>query len=360
MVGQPQILRLRRTATSGAGAEYRYYAVVAGGVNNYSNDGRFSATGKPAIFILALAKESGSTWTLGSNYFKIELPAGDTSKANGVVSFAAVPGPVGELDLLYAGDLQGNLWKFKFTGVGKESWTAEGLSAFKSVSTPTPLFVASDADGTRQPITSAPVVAYGPSRGYIVTFGTGKLLETGDLAKPHKAQSYYAAYDNRHGVRAGWYVDFPGVANGERQISGILAAVQSTRAEAMKRGVDTYMVPASNNDWANGWLVYADNDRSRSRTAADTVIMQTGPIALKTTVNSNATDATEFAGGAGKCIRFNGGGFPLAMHGSFRGGAIEFGVTGSTEKRRVVINAVGRARLCDPAKDTTADCKQPP
>lgn len=141
--------------------------------------------------------------------------------------------------------------------------------------------------------------------------------------------------------------------------SSFFAAVQSTRAEAMKRGVDTYMVPASNNDWANGWLVYADNDRSQSRTASDTVIMQTGPITPKTTVNGNATDAAEFAGETGKYIRFNGGGFPLAMNGSFRGGAIEFGVTGSTEKRRVVINAVGRARLCDPAKDTTADCKQP-
>lgn len=141
--------------------------------------------------------------------------------------------------------------------------------------------------------------------------------------------------------------------------SGFLAAVQSTRAEAMKRGVDTYMVPVSNNNWANGWVVYADNDRSQSRTAADTVLMQTGPIAVKTTVSSNATDASEFAGAAGKFIRFNGGGFPLAMDGSFRGGAIEFAVTGSTEKRRVVLNAVGRTRLCDPAKDTTTDCRQP-
>ena len=141
--------------------------------------------------------------------------------------------------------------------------------------------------------------------------------------------------------------------------SGFLAAVQSARAEAMKRGVDTYMVPVSNNSWANGWLIYADNDRSQTRTAADTVLMQTGPIAVKTTVSSNATDASEFAGGAGKFIRFSGGGFPLALDGSFRGGAIEFAVNGSTEKRRVVLNAVGRARLCDPAKDTTADCKQP-
>ncbi len=309
VVGQPQILRLRTSATSGAGAEYRYYAVVAGGVNNYSNDGSFSATGKPAIFILDLAKQSNATWILGENYFKIELPVGDTSKANGVVGFAAVPGPVGELDLLYAGDLQGNLWKFKFTGVGKESWTAEGLSAFKSGTTPAPLFVASDADGTRQPITGAPVVAYGPSRGYIVTFGTGKLLETGDLATPNKTQSYYAVYDNRRaavpnrrylaavrndgsvltatpftwgvpasesatGVRAGWYFDFPGVASGERQISGTSM-------------IGNYLVfgsvePATNGCAdGSGRVYFADLGSGAGSYTKSTVGIQGAPLILK-------------------------------------------------------------------------------
>jgi type IV fimbrial biogenesis protein FimT len=141
--------------------------------------------------------------------------------------------------------------------------------------------------------------------------------------------------------------------------SGFLAAVQSARAEAMKRGVDTYMVPVSNSNWATGWMVYADVDRSQSLTGNDVVIMQTGAIAAKTSVTGGLTVAAEFAGASGKFIRFNGGGFPLAMDGSFRGGAIEFGVTGSTEKRRVVLNSVGRTRLCDPAKDTTTDCRQP-
>lgn len=141
--------------------------------------------------------------------------------------------------------------------------------------------------------------------------------------------------------------------------SAFFAAVQSARAEAMKRGMDTYMVPASGNSWATGWTLYADVDRSQTLTSSDVVIAQAGAITAKTSVTSGLTEATEFAGASGKFIRFNGGGFPLAMDGSFRGGAIEFGVTGSTEKRRVVLNAVGRVRLCDPAKDTTADCRQP-
>jgi type IV fimbrial biogenesis protein FimT len=141
--------------------------------------------------------------------------------------------------------------------------------------------------------------------------------------------------------------------------SAFLAGVQSARTEAMKRGMDTYMVPVSDNNWATGWILYADVDRSQTLTGKDVIIAQAGAIASKTTVTGGLADAAEFAGASGKFIRFNGGGFPLAMDGSFRGGAIEFGMTGADEKRRVVLNAVGRVRVCDPAKDTSADCRQP-
>ena len=141
--------------------------------------------------------------------------------------------------------------------------------------------------------------------------------------------------------------------------SGFLAAVQLARAEAMKRGVDTYMIPAAGGSWANGWIVFADTDLSQTlNTAVDTVIMQTGAIASKTAVVTGSANATAFADGSSSYIRFNGGGFSMATDNAFRSGAIEFSVTGSTETRRVVLNNVGRARLCDPAKDTTTACKQ--
>lgn len=141
--------------------------------------------------------------------------------------------------------------------------------------------------------------------------------------------------------------------------SEFLAAVQSARAEAMKRGVDTYMIPASGGSWANGWIVFADTDLDQAlNTATDTVIMQTGAIASRTAVVTGLADASAFADGSSSYIRFNGGGFSMAKDNTFRSGAIEFSVTGSTEKRRVVLNNVGRARLCDPAKDTTTACQQ--
>lgn len=142
--------------------------------------------------------------------------------------------------------------------------------------------------------------------------------------------------------------------------SGFLAAVQAARVEAMKRGVDTYMIPASGGNWANGWIVFADTDLDQTlNPATDTIIMQTGAIASRTAVVTGQANASAFAGGSvGYFIRFNGGGFSMNTDNTFRSGAIEFSVTGSTETRRVVLNNVGRARLCDPAKDTSADCQE--
>lgn len=140
---------------------------------------------------------------------------------------------------------------------------------------------------------------------------------------------------------------------------GFLAALQAARTEAMKRGLDTYVVPATGSDWSTGWTVFADANLNQSLdTASDPVLLSVGAIPSRTAVASGVSEATAFADGSSRYVRFNGGGFPLAKDGSFRSGAIEFTVSGSTEKRRVVLNAVGRARLCNPAKDTSADCKQ--
>lgn len=74
-------------------------------------------------------------------------------------------------DYAYAGDLDGNLWKFDLTAKDSEAWTA------------TKLFIATDTDGKTQPITTQPQVGfhpYGRDYGLIIYFGTGKYLENSD------------------------------------------------------------------------------------------------------------------------------------------------------------------------------------
>lgn len=69
------------------------------------------------------------------------------------------------VDVVYAGDLLGNMWKFDLSGSDPADWKV----AYK-------LYQAG------QPITSAPDAGEHPNGGYMVYFGTGKYLETSDIS----------------------------------------------------------------------------------------------------------------------------------------------------------------------------------
>lgn len=88
---------------------------------------------------------------------------------------------------VYAGDKQGNLWRFDFS-----SRIPTAASGFDGPGTP--LFTAVDAGGARQPITSAPRLANHPLGGLFVVFGTGTLLDEGDPTST-AAQGLYAIWE---------------------------------------------------------------------------------------------------------------------------------------------------------------------
>lgn len=274
VLGRPQLLKMR---TSGPDAEtptYKWFAVFASGVNSYSNQGgdtRFAYggtttnnngsadhSGNPVLFILDLSKPAGTAWQLGSNYYKVALP-NSSSMAKGMIGFAAKGGRNGEVTQIYAGDLQGNLWKLDFSKVGSSNWNYNDVLVANSGQ---PIFTAtvnvtsgSTTVTRRQPITMEPELAFGPNGSTIVLFGTGKFLEQADLSN-FTTQSVYALLDDgthfvsgksalrqlsvSNGVisgdaftwgfptsssdtttKPGWYFDFPNSSStGERQISG--------------------------------------------------------------------------------------------------------------------------------------------
>jgi type IV pilus assembly protein PilY1 len=78
------------------------------------------------------------------------------------------------VDLVYAGDLKGNLWKFDTSSASSAAWA----SAYGA----NPLFQAKDGLGNPQPIMSTPEVGLPPigATGLAVYFGTGKYFEDGD------------------------------------------------------------------------------------------------------------------------------------------------------------------------------------
>jgi type IV fimbrial biogenesis protein FimT len=142
--------------------------------------------------------------------------------------------------------------------------------------------------------------------------------------------------------------------------ASFLAALQTARTEAVKRGVNVYMVPATADDWSTGWVVFADTNWDQVFTrGTDPVLVEMGRLPAKTRVAGGVAEAAQFSDGTSRYIRFNGSGFPQSKTNIPISGAIEFGVAGSAEpRRRVVLNIVGRVRVCDPARDTSSDCKQ--
>jgi type IV pilus assembly protein PilY1 len=162
----------------------------------------------------------------------------------------------GTVDVLYAGDLLGNVWKFDVGDANTNQW----VSALKSGNKAVPLFVAKDAGGTPQPITGSLSVGINPS-GFDrwVFFGTGSYMKDTDPASK-SVQTWYGIIDNDSSAvsgrsalkqrstvvqttadgrvyrafesktagdmsgKAGWYVDLKdpdGTARGERMVTGV-------------------------------------------------------------------------------------------------------------------------------------------
>ncbi|HET7649318.1 MAG TPA: PilC/PilY family type IV pilus protein, partial [Gammaproteobacteria bacterium] len=100
-------------------------------------------------------------------------------------------------DAIYAGDLQGNLWKVDVSSSDPANWKF----ALTTSGNPTPLFTATDSSNNAQPITDRPQVGLDSSGRVMVYFGTGTYYQVGDNAVPNNppVQSFYGIVDNQSG-----------------------------------------------------------------------------------------------------------------------------------------------------------------
>ena len=149
-------------------------AVVVG--NGYVNAGN----GQASLYLInadtgALLREIGT----GS---------GTTSNPNGLSSPTLVDvNSDGKVDYVYAGDIDGNLWKFDLTGTD--------ISAYSV----TKIHTTSPA----QAITTAPVVYAHPAGGRMVIFGTGRMLNAAD-ATSTATHYVYGLWDGRPTTNTTW------------------------------------------------------------------------------------------------------------------------------------------------------------
>ena len=174
---QPSIVRMQNG---------RWAAVFGNGYNS-PND-------LAVLYVLFLDGGQDGSWTPGVDYVRIPASGGLPSPAgaaNGLSTPAAVDldGDF-SVDLIYAGDLQGNLWKFDVSSRFPGDWG----SAYRNGATPAPMFVCTDAGGRRQAITTRPEAGPHPLTGTLLYVGTGKNLEPGDLNST-ATQTLYGLWD---------------------------------------------------------------------------------------------------------------------------------------------------------------------
>lgn len=132
------------------------------------------------------------------------------------------------VDAVYAGDLQGNMWKFDLTGSNVTAWGVANSGS--------PLFTARNASNQVQPITSQPRIGAHPNSGVLVHFGTGQYLTTADTTSTD-VQSYYAIWDNGSAV----------ATTNRSQLQA-----QTIVAETTEFGKSVRETSANTVDWAGG------------------------------------------------------------------------------------------------------------
>ena len=195
LLAEPKIVKLAMNGNSSATPNYKWFAMVTSGYNNYTSGG---AADKQYLFLLSLEKVPGAAWVLGTNYFKIEANNSSFTTANNAATGMGMPGVAtgiaGNVVYAYAGDLQGNLWRFDLTGASA-TWTGSTRASV--------MFVARNPAGTAtQPITVVPAVTLSVVGGYQIGFGTGKFIEPLDsLATSAAQQSLYGIWDAGDGTK---------------------------------------------------------------------------------------------------------------------------------------------------------------
>lgn len=142
-------------------------------------NGYNSSTGSASLFILPV-RRGLSSWS--GNYYRLQAQAGPDNGLSAITPYDMDGN--GTIDLVYAGDLKGQVWKFDLSGSTPSSWKV-GIGGV-------PLFQAYGPNGKPQPVISAPVVATHPSNGatspsadktgLMVYVGTGRYLASCDKA----------------------------------------------------------------------------------------------------------------------------------------------------------------------------------
>ncbi len=148
----------------------------------------------------------------------------------------------GKVDYVYAGDLDGNLWKFDLTDSDYNNWDV----AYSQGGVSRPLFKTDN-----QPITTKPNVMYHCEEdGYMVLFGTGRYLGIDDLSNSSQ-QAIYGIWDYGDDVDDGEYVGSfnSGVLTGNNLTGSVSVLAQTVVNEQTVNDTNLRVLSENDPDW---------------------------------------------------------------------------------------------------------------
>jgi type IV pilus assembly protein PilY1 len=232
--------------------EKKWVAIFGNGYNSTSADG------DAAIYILFIEAGQDGVWTAGSDYIKISTGYGKAESSDGTTpnGVGAVRGididNDGTVDRLYAGDLQGNLYRVDISSANASAWddSANRDIIFKARYGPA---------GSRtivQPFTKRPIVVKHPSEpGYIVIAATGSWM-TSDDATSTDIQSIYGIWDNN----TGYEVTMPSANNQlvEQEFTNHLIKEHGFTVRSLSNNAVVWKDTGSSSNKVMGWYIDFD------------------------------------------------------------------------------------------------------
>jgi len=124
-------------------------------------------------------------------------------------------------------------------------------------------------------------------------------------------------------------------------------AINLARSEAIQRGTRVDLVPAGDGtDWTRGWVVLIDRNGNQKADAGEQIISFHGPAPKGMAIKAAFTDSKA------QYLAYNGSGRTRTNANSQAPQLGSWLFTLDNQARRIVINFLGRPRVCNPNVDT--------
>lgn len=129
-------------------------------------------------------------------------------------------------------------------------------------------------------------------------------------------------------------------------VNDFFASMNLARAEAIRRNVRIDMVPSNGSgDWADGWFIFIDEDNNQRPDTGEERIFVHEAVAKEISITANLTDS------AVPYLAYNGTGRTRSNASDQSPQFGSFIFTLDKHVRKIKLNFLGRARVCNPELD---------